>query len=595
MGVPNVFGTLTGAPPIKVPAKQLDDNFSYLDNLVSNVTISILSYGGLGNGAVDNTVAYGKALTAALLAGTGSTIIIPAGPSFYAFSGTLTVPQGVNLRIDGEIRNSAVVTSLVNVTATANSFVYGTGKIMKGAFAATNGIAFNPDSPFDNRNVVMGLHIEGFVNNIRMVTGTYVTFRDVFSQNATGNTLYATAGTGMLIDGLKVLGDANGVYLSATTLEGVILSNCQILTVAVDAYAFKCDNGAGLFLQISNVVCQGSVIFDYSAHSGAFIDINALEVSLVGGTSATTVGVDIIGNITDIDIDGLQAADCPKAGLRIRDSASSGPQRIFIRGFTGLSNGTAAGSADLILDASNNQGMAKVFVDSSSFLSTGGSVKSVLEIGPGPIGSTYGSANVYSATSTLLGTNPVPVSGGVPYINSQGFQSYSAALGSANVVVGGGAGNPPITISNLGWNTGSGNLEIAGGVKSSRTNGLIFLADQLGTNAGGFTLTATGNTASFWTEGSSAGATFTNSAAYATLLGGSSADTQFATSNAVRGGVNNAGTLYSLGTLQSAAPSGSTAGLWKLGAIKAGGITVDTSRSIQVDIGGVVYNVVVST
>ncbi len=55
------------------------------------------------------------------------------------------------------------------------------------------------------------------------------------------------------------------------------------------------------------------------------------------------------------------------------------------------------------------------------------------------------------------------------------------------------------------------------------------------------------------------------------------------------------GAIVSGSTLSTTAPAGSSAGLWKLGAIKAGAVTLDTSRSIQVDIGGTVYNVMVST
>lgn len=48
------------------------------------------------------------------------------------------------------------------------------------------------------------------------------------------------------------------------------------------------------------------------------------------------------------------------------------------------------------------------------------------------------------------------------------------------------------------------------------------------------------------------------------------------------------------GTLATAAPAGSSSGLWKLGALQTGVVVVDTSRSIFVDIGGTVYKLIVA-
>ncbi len=47
-------------------------------------------------------------------------------------------------------------------------------------------------------------------------------------------------------------------------------------------------------------------------------------------------------------------------------------------------------------------------------------------------------------------------------------------------------------------------------------------------------------------------------------------------------------------TLATGAPAGSSAGLWKLGALQAGAVVVDTTRSVFIDIGGVVYKLIVA-
>ncbi len=49
-----------------------------------------------------------------------------------------------------------------------------------------------------------------------------------------------------------------------------------------------------------------------------------------------------------------------------------------------------------------------------------------------------------------------------------------------------------------------------------------------------------------------------------------------------------------LGTLSSSAPAGSSSGVWKFGALQTAAVVLDTTRSIFVDIGGVVYKLMVA-
>lgn len=58
-----------------------------------------------------------------------------------------------------------------------------------------------------------------------------------------------------------------------------------------------------------------------------------------------------------------------------------------------------------------------------------------------------------------------------------------------------------------------------------------------------------------------------------------------------RGGVGN---MVANGTLATAAPAGSSAGNWKLGALQTAAVVLDTTRSIFVDIGGTVYKLMVA-
>ncbi len=55
------------------------------------------------------------------------------------------------------------------------------------------------------------------------------------------------------------------------------------------------------------------------------------------------------------------------------------------------------------------------------------------------------------------------------------------------------------------------------------------------------------------------------------------------------------GAITGTTTIATGAPAGSTAGLWKLGALETAVVTPDTTRYVALDIGGVVYKLIVST
>lgn len=48
-------------------------------------------------------------------------------------------------------------------------------------------------------------------------------------------------------------------------------------------------------------------------------------------------------------------------------------------------------------------------------------------------------------------------------------------------------------------------------------------------------------------------------------------------------------------TIATGAPAGSSAGLWKLGALQAGAVTPDATQSLYVDVGGVVYKLIIAS
>jgi len=55
------------------------------------------------------------------------------------------------------------------------------------------------------------------------------------------------------------------------------------------------------------------------------------------------------------------------------------------------------------------------------------------------------------------------------------------------------------------------------------------------------------------------------------------------------------GNTYTNGSLTTAAPSGGTAGSWKLGSRVASSMAFDSTQYIEVDIGGTLYKLAIAT
>ncbi len=55
------------------------------------------------------------------------------------------------------------------------------------------------------------------------------------------------------------------------------------------------------------------------------------------------------------------------------------------------------------------------------------------------------------------------------------------------------------------------------------------------------------------------------------------------------------GNIVTTGSLTTAAPSGGTAGAWKTGILVTAAVVPDTTRYIQLDVGGTLYKVIIST
>lgn len=257
----------------------------------------------------------------------------------------------------------------------------------------------------------------------------------------------------------------------------------------------------------------------------------------------------------------------------------------------------------------------------------------------------YGAAPAGQSTANIFNTTLTGDSGGTTdirnftsLITASGTNNYASVLGFNNAVT---TSHSAGTVTTSGLfagtvsNTGNGAVTTirasdlrstlvtgSGAVtthqiyygKISRTSGTgastnvsVFYADDSGgvfaTNAIGFDAAAMSGAGTLTANFRAANSTGTGRWAFygagtaASAFGGSvrvgSVVTPVATLD-VTGSIAASTTIAAGTTFQSAAPSGASAGLWKLGSLVTAAVVVDTTRSVFIDIGGTVYKLMVA-
>jgi hypothetical protein len=233
---------------------------------------------------------------------------------------------------------------------------------------------------------------------------------------------------------------------------------------------------------------------------------------------ATTSGYYLRGNGTDVVMSAIQAADVPTLNQNTTGTASN------VTGTVAVANGgtgaTTAATARTNLGATTVGGnlftlsnpSAITFprfnadntvsaLDAASFRTAigagtgGGSVSSVAVSGGTTGLTTSGGPITTSGTITLAGTLAVAnggtgltsgTSGGVLYYSATGTLASSSALAASSLVVGGGAGVAPSTVT-----TGSG-VVTALGVNTGSAGAFVVNGGALGTPSSGTLTNATG-------------------------------------------------------------------------------------------------------
>jgi len=327
----------------------------------------------------------------------------------------------------------------------------------------------------------------------------------VLRVNAGGTALeYATGGTGDVVgpssatDGQITLFDGStGKLVKAATTTGLLKASSGVLAAAVSGTDYApatsgtsilYGNGSGGF---SNVTIGSGLSFSTGTLSatGGGTTTNALTMNNSGSgvASGTTFDGSVARTIS------YNTIGAPST----TGTNASGTWSIAITGNAATATSVAGGAANKVLyqSASDTTAFVDAPVSAGTYLgwngsafawstpSGSGTVTSVAQTFTGGIVSVSGSPITSSGTLalTVAGT-----SGGIPYFSSGTTWASSGALAANALVVGGGAGAAPSTVT-----TGTG-VVTALGVNTGSAGAFVVNGGALGTPSSGTLTNATG-------------------------------------------------------------------------------------------------------
>jgi len=333
----------------------------------------------------------------------------------------------------------------------------------------------------------------------------------------------------------------------STTVTGVLKGNGSAISAATAGTDYlvppsgtsilKGNSGGALANAVANTDYQSPIALTTVGTSGA-ATFNGTTLNIPnyasGGGSGTVTSVGISAPAF------LSVGGSPVISSGTLALTYSGTALPVANGGTGQTSATAAFDALAPTQTGNSGKYLTTNGSTTSWATVSGSgtVTSVAQSFTGGIVSVAGSPIISSGTLalTVAGT-----SGGVPYFSSGTTWASSAALASNALMVGGGAGTAPSTVT-----TGTG-VVTALGVNTGSADAFVVNGGALGTPSGG-TVTNLSGTASININGT-VGATTPTTGVFTTATARSTAVQDFVALQGRAGGTNSYGVTLTPTTL----------------------------------------------
>lgn len=254
------FGGTAGSWLYKAGANAVEQN---IKDVITDICVSVKSFGAVGDGIADDTVAIQRAIDLAA-SRSGGVVLVPGGT--YLISSALTITaSGISLRGiscgKSNIRNTNATGNALSISTAAGTVIADISFTHATASTGTGISVANTASSLCSMERVI---ITGHKTSASLSGGSWVIIEPQFiSTGAGGNTLVTNTGTVVVAGLLSSIGAADTTVLIGT-------GSTSIASTSLTAGAVGVNVGAGTSFFATNVTS--------SATSGLVVSATAVEV-----------------------------------------------------------------------------------------------------------------------------------------------------------------------------------------------------------------------------------------------------------------------------------------------------------------------------